>query len=49
MGEKMGLSRQSYMAVERGSRELSLGEAGKICGIFGISIGTLESGETPNY
>src|SRR3990167_8309142 len=49
VAQKMGLSRQSYMAVERGSRELSLGEAGKICGIFGISIGTLESGETPNY
>ena len=38
MAEKIGLSRQSYMAVERGSRELSLNEAEKLCGIFGISM-----------
>ncbi|HEY4514853.1 MAG TPA: helix-turn-helix domain-containing protein [Candidatus Paceibacterota bacterium] len=49
MAEKLDLSRQSYMAIERGSRELSLKEAEKICDIFGISIKTLESGESPNY
>ncbi|HEY4483234.1 MAG TPA: helix-turn-helix domain-containing protein, partial [Candidatus Paceibacterota bacterium] len=49
VAQKMGISRQSYMAVERGTRELSLGEAEKICGIFGISIEVLESGETQNY
>ena len=47
MAEKLDLSRQSYMAIERGSRELSLKEAEKICDIFGISIKTLHSRESP--
>src|SRR3989338_2203606 len=48
MAEKLGLSRQSYMAVERGARELTLDEAEKLCSVFGISIEVLESGETQN-
>jgi len=48
MADKLGLSRQSYMAVERGVRELTLDEAERICGIFGIAIEALEHGETPD-
>src|SRR3989338_574134 len=49
MAEKLGLSRQSYMAVERGTRELTIGEFEKLSAILGISFEELESGEFPNY
>ncbi len=49
LAEKLGISRQSYMAIERGSRELTLEEAEKLCNIFGISLRELESGTTANY
>lgn len=49
MAEKLGLSRQSYMAVERGVRELSLDEAEKICGIFSISMEDLAKATEPKY
>ena len=49
MAEKLSLSRQSYMAIERGSREVSLEEAEKLCNIFGIALKEMESGTSANY
>ncbi|HEX8946947.1 MAG TPA: type II toxin-antitoxin system antitoxin SocA domain-containing protein [Candidatus Paceibacterota bacterium] len=49
VAEKLSLSRQSYMAVERGSRELTLEEAERLCRLFGITMSALEGGQAPNY
>ena len=49
LAEKLGLSRQSYMAVERGVRELTLGEFQKLSEFFGVSLEDFERGELPNY
>ena len=49
VAEKLALSRQSYMAVERGTRELSLPEAEKVCEVYGISIEELLSAAIPQY
>ena len=49
VAEKLALSRQSYMAIERGTRELSLPEAEKVCELYGISIEELLSAAIPQY
>jgi len=49
VAEKLGLSRQSYMAVERGVRELTLLEAEKLCELFGVSISELSRATAPQY
>jgi DNA-binding XRE family transcriptional regulator len=49
VAEKLGLSRQSYMAIERGTRELTLEEADTLCRFFGITMSALESGQAPDY
>lgn len=49
MAEKLGLSRQSYMAVERGTREMTLKEAEKLCEVYGIPIEELSKAVTPHY
>lgn len=49
VAEKIGLSRQSYMAVERGSREMTLQEAEKLCELYGISIEELLKVTAPKY
>ncbi len=49
VAEKLGLSRQSYMAVERGSREMTLQEAEKLCELYGISVEELSSTTLPQY
>ena len=49
VAEKLGLSRQSYMAVERGAREMTLQEAEKLCDLHGISIEELSKATTPQY
>lgn len=46
---KLGLSRPSYIAVEQGKRELTLGEFEKLSGVLGVSFEEIESGEVPNY
>ena len=37
VADKLGLSRPSYVAIERGSRGLTLDEAQKLKDLFGIS------------
>ena len=49
IAEKLDLSRQSYMAVERGNRELTLQEAEKLCELFGISIEEFSNATAPQY
>ena len=49
MAEKLGISRPSYVGIEQGKRELTLGEFEKLSGVLGISFEEMESGETPNY
>ncbi len=49
VAEKLGLSRQSYMAIERGKRELTLGEFQKISEFFAVTLEDFERGELPDY
>ena len=49
IAEKIGLSRASYIAIEQGKRELTLGECEKLSQILGVTISDLERGEIPNY
>jgi transcriptional regulator with XRE-family HTH domain len=46
---RLGLSRPSYIAVEQGKRELTLGEFEKLSGVLGVSFEEIEGGEVPNY
>lgn len=46
---KLGLSRSSYIAFEKGKTELSLSQATKVVNIFGITLEQVESGVRPNY
>src|SRR3989338_10749093 len=46
---KLGMSRPSYIAIEQGKRELTMGEFEKLPGILGVSREELEGGESPNY
>lgn len=49
VAEKLDLSRQSYMALERGSRELTLQEAESLRELYGISMDELSSASIPQY
>ena len=49
MALKLGLSRTSYISIEQGKRELTIGEFEKLSGVLGVSFKELEGGEVPNY
>lgn len=49
VAEKLGLSRQSYMGVERGDRDITLSEAESLRDLYGISIEELASALIPQY
>jgi len=49
MAKKLGISRASYIAVEQGKRELTLGDFEKVASTLGISLSDLERGEVPDY
>ncbi len=49
VAEKLSLSRQSYMAIERGTRDMTLSEAEKLCELYGISIEELSKATAPHY
>jgi transcriptional regulator with XRE-family HTH domain len=49
LAEKLGLSRQSYMAIERGTREMTLQEAEKLCEFYAIPIAELSNAVAPQY
>ena len=47
--QKLGISRASYIAIEQGKRELTLGESEKLAEILGIPMRVLQNGEEPDY
>lgn len=49
IAQKLGMSRPSYISVEKGKKELSLSEAQKIANIFGIGLEDLKTGTIPNF
>ena len=49
IADKLGISRTSYIGVEKGTRELFLSEAQKLSAVFGISLEDMEIGVIPNY
>ncbi|MCB9810638.1 MAG: DUF4065 domain-containing protein [Candidatus Nomurabacteria bacterium] len=49
MAEKINISRPSYVAVEKGTKELSLSEAERLVRVFGITVDELIRAEAPNY
>lgn len=46
---KLGMSRPSYIAIEHGKRELTMGEFEKLSSLFGVSFEEVERGASPNY
>ena len=46
---KLAISRPSYIAIEQGKRELTMGEFEKLSSILGVSFEEVEMGESPNY
>lgn len=46
---KIGISRPSYIAIEQGKRELTMGEFEKLSSILNVSFEEIESGESPDY
>lgn len=49
VADKLDLSRPSYSAIEKGSRELTLNEAEKLKDLFGISIEEFAKVSLPKY
>ncbi len=49
ISKKIGISRSSYIAFEKGKAELSLCQATKLADFFGISLEELRGGVMPNY
>lgn len=49
VAKKIGISRPSYVSLEKGTKELSLVEAQKLSAVFGITIQDLLSGQAPDY
>lgn len=46
---KLGISRPSYIAIEQGKRELTMGEFEKLSSLLSVSFEEVEAGESPNY
>lgn len=46
VAEKIGVSRASYIEIEKGAKDLTLSQANKIANIFNISLDELISGKT---
>ena len=49
LASKLGISRPSYIAIEQGKRELTMGEFEKLSSFLGVSFEEVEAGESPNY
>lgn len=49
IAKRLGISRTSYIAVEQGKKELTVGEFDSLLAILGVSREEFEGGETPNY
>lgn len=46
---KLGISRPSYITIEQGKRELTMGEFEKLSSVLSVSFEEVEAGESPNY
>lgn len=49
MAEKLNISRPSYIAIEQGKRELTIGQFEKLSDVLSVSFEELGSGQSPNY
>lgn len=49
LASKLDMSRPSYIAVEQGKKDLTMGEFEKLTTVLGITFEEMESGETPDY
>jgi len=49
MARELGMSRPTYIQIEKGERELTITEAKKLAAIFSISLENLLTGEAPRY
>lgn len=49
LAEKVGISRTSYIAVEQGKRDISLGELEKLAQVLGFTLEELEQQASPDY
>ena len=49
LASKLSISRPSYIAIEQGKRELTMGEFEKLSSVLNVSFEEVESGESPNY
>ena len=49
VAKRLGISRTSYIAVEQGKRDLTLGEFEKLSEVLSVSLEDMEHGELPNY
>ena len=49
LATKIGISRASYIAIEQGKRELTLGECEKLSQALGVAMSDIERGEVPDY
>lgn len=49
IAKKLGISRTSYIAVEQGKKELTVGEFESLRNVLGVSREEFEGGEIPNY
>ena len=45
LAEKLNISRQTYMEIEKGAKELTISQAQKIADIFNMSLPDFLSGE----
>lgn len=48
VADKIGVSRSTYLSVERGTKELSLSEAESLSRLFGITVDELLQNRVPN-
>lgn len=49
LAAKLGMSRPSYIAIEQGKKDITLGEFEKLSAALGISLDELEKGKSPDY
>lgn len=49
LAEKINISRSSYVALEKGTKELTLSEADTLARFFGITVDELMSASMPDY
>lgn len=48
IADELGVSRSTYLAIEKGTKELSLGEAETLSRFFGITVDELLQNQTPD-